>query len=151
MQELELQQSFRDNTSLYTKLYQEGKHVPKDRILILQNEFKHDINNEPKELPSSPEQKLLEEAMERPDKLLLNLSVPQIACLFLVFREMGIINENVNTELAKFIKATFSSKNSADISLNTMGDQLSNVDSTAVTHWLDSVKDFRLALTTLRK
>lgn len=104
------------------------------------------------ELSTAPDQALLTEAIERPNKMKLNLSVPQIACLFLMLREMQVIQAaDVNTELAKFIKANFSSKNSPDISLNTLGDQLSNVDAVAINHWLDSIKEIRLALTNLKK
>ncbi|HQW96446.1 MAG TPA: hypothetical protein PLU58_11620 [Saprospiraceae bacterium] len=146
-----LQQSFRDNTSLYTKLYIEGKYVPKDRMIFLKNEFENEIKNEVKALPTSPEEELLSSIIEKPNKLLLDLSVPQIACLFMAFREMGIIKETVNTELSKFISANFSSKKSKDISTKTLGDQFSNLDNKAIEDWLDFVKDFRLALLNLKK
>ena len=49
-------------------------------------------------------------------KMVVDLSVPQLVALFSMLREMGIINEPVNTELARFIRANFSTKGSTDIS-----------------------------------
>ncbi len=83
-------------------------------------------------------------------KLVMDLSVPQLVALFSMFREMKIINEPVNTELARFIKANFSTKGSTDISEKTLVNLLSSLDNAGIDHWLDELKKMRIALTNLK-
>lgn len=83
-------------------------------------------------------------------KMELNLSVPQVACLFLILRGLKVINEPLNTELARFIKANFSTKGAADISERTLSAQLGSIDTLAIDHWLEELKKIRIILANMK-
>lgn len=126
--------SFRRHSEKYVTNFFAGKYPTTGHITI--------PPKLPKELPPSN--------TVPGNKLALNLSVPQVVCLFMALREMGIINEPVNTELARFIRANFTTKLSPDISEKAMANQFSSIDSKAIEFWLDSVKQLRIALVNLK-
>lgn len=57
---------------------------------------------------------------ESKKKIKTNLSVPQLAYLFKVLKEVGIITNNENNEIYNVLEQNFSSKQREDISINTL-------------------------------
>lgn len=132
--------NFRKIVIRHLNLFDAGKYVSATEIVKEKEVLKIE----------QPEQKLIEPIAESTRKLELNLSVPQLVVLFCLLREMNIINEPVNTELARFIKANFSTKSSVDISEKTLVNQFSSLDGKAINYWLDQLKQMRIGLTNLK-
>lgn len=83
-------------------------------------------------------------------KIKISISYPQLAALFSAFRELGIISEKGNTELARQIAVAFSTKGTADINVKKLAEQIAKPDAKALDHWLDQLKEIRIALTNLK-
>ncbi len=133
--------NFRLKIEKHLKLFDEGKYLSLQEIATQ----KENLRIHP------PEQKLIDAPQSFGKKMVMDLSVPQLVALFSMFREMKVINEPVNTELARFIKANFSTKGSVDISEKTLVNLLSSLDVTAIDHWLLEIKNMRIALANLKQ
>lgn len=132
--------NFRGIVQKHLSLFDAGKYVPLQEI----STYKENLRLHP------PNQKLIETPLSPDKKLVVDLSVPELVALFCMLREMNIIKEPVNTELARFIKANFSTKGSPDISEKTLVNQFSSLDISAIDHWLEQLKQMRIALANLK-
>lgn len=132
--------NFRLKIEKHLKLFDEGKYLSIQDIAI----EKENIRIHP------PGQKLIDAPPSPGKKMVVDLSVPQFVALLIMLREMKVINEPVNTELARFIKANFSTKGATDISEKTLVNLMSSLDNGAIDHWLDQLKIMRITLVNLK-
>jgi hypothetical protein len=120
-----LQQSFRDNTSLYTKLYQEGKYVPKDKIVILKETIEREGKNHETELPISPDQKLLPAPISR---IKANITVKRLLYLFKALIDTNVITHPSEIkELLQMISNSFYTERAEVISIEQLQKKWSEI------------------------
>lgn len=136
----ELVNNFKKCSVPYLNRYKEGKIVSSSDIII-----------EQKQIANNPETASLPPPQYQPEKLKLHLSVPQIVALFMGLRARGFIKQDVNTQLARFIRANFSSNYSEEISEKSLINQFSDVEVTAIDFWLTELKQLKIELTNLKK
>lgn len=132
-----IQRSFIDNTSLYTRLYQEGKYVPKDKILILKEEIDKEIKHDVKELPTSPDQALLPQNPAMPGRLKLSISVEQFAVLMRMLKDVDIITSD-KKDIHNFVADHIQTVGRSDerISTKNFGKLYSSKDASIINFWL---------------
>jgi len=137
---LKIVSNFRSKIEKHLRLFDAGKYVTLQDIAIQ----KENLRLNP------PSQKLIDSPTVPHRKLMMDLSVPQLACLFMLLRSLKIINEPLNTELARYVSTNFTTKGSADISEKTLGNQFSSLDTKAIDYWLDLLKQMRIELANLK-
>lgn len=110
------------------KSYQNNFHLFKDLTLKAMDDFKKGYLGSFAKLST-------QEFPESQKKIKTNLSVPQLAYLFKVLQEVGIITNNNNQEIYAVLKQNFSSKKREDISSNTLKNDFEAPDYATIEFW----------------
>lgn len=83
-------------------------------------------------------------------KLSVKFSVPQLVCLFKAMREQGLINDESNADLTRFLSANFSTTQAETISEKSMANAFASTEKAAKDYWLDQIKQLRITISNLQ-
>jgi len=125
--------SFKNAVEKYIDMYEAKRMV-----------FWDNLHPQEKMLIEDRPQKMLMESEKERWKLRLNISVPQIVCLFQALRERGLINNESNADLCRFIAANFSSKMAIDIGERSLTNSFGGTEKPAKDFWLEEIKQLRI-------